>query len=124
MKESGEMYLETVYLLSEKGQKSIHSVDVAKTLCLSRPSVKRGMDKLKERGYIEQDFYGGVKMTACGIAYAQRIHFKHRVITDFLMLTLELSEKTAETDACRIEHIISEETAEKMAQYVKKRQQS
>lgn len=118
MKESGEMYLETVYVLSEKGEKSVHAVDVAKALSLSRPSVKRGVDKLKERGLVEQDFYGGIKMTAEGIAYAERIHFKHRTITSFLTLTLNLPLKTAEADACRIEHIISDETAAEMARYV------
>lgn len=118
MKESGEMYLETVYVLSEKGTKSVHAVDVAKSLSLSRPSVKRGIDKLKEQGYIEQDFYGGIQMTAAGIAYAEKIHFKHITITRFLTLTLSLPAKIAEADACRIEHIISEETAAEMARYV------
>lgn len=119
MKESGEMYLETIYLLSEKGRLAVKSVDVAKKLNISRPSVSRAVNVLKEDGYLLQQNYGDIMITDKGIAAAERVFFKHRLITEFLEKSLGLSPASAEENACRIEHVISDDAAEAMVAYNK-----
>ena len=108
MHESGEMYLETILvLMNRKG--SVRSVDVAEEMNLSRPSVSRGMAKLRESGCILMAPDGMITFTEKGRSIAEKIYERHRVLSRFFM-QIGVSEKEAVSDACKIEHVISDET--------------
>lgn len=110
--ESLEDYLECIMQLSEKGK--VRSIDVAKKLNVSKPSVNKAMNVLKEKGYVLQEAYGDIRLSEKGKEMAQIIFHRHRTIQKFLSEVLHVSNETAEKDACKIEHIISEETFEKI----------
>ena len=108
MRESGEMYLETILIL--KGKKNtVRAIDVAEEMELSRPSVSRGMAKLRESGCITVEEDGNLAFTEKGKAIAEKIYERHQVLSR-LFMRLGVSEETATEDACRIEHVISDET--------------
>ena len=109
MHESGEDYIETIYLLKKRNG-SVRSIDVAQELGFSRPSVSRAVSLLKENGYISMTQDGFLELTKEGEQKAESVYDRHTNLTSFLILTAGVDEKTAETDACRIEHIISQET--------------
>ena len=106
IRESGENYLEAILLLS-KQQKDVHSVDVARRLGVSKPTVTKAMKILMQDGYVVTE---GVhlRLTPKGEEYARNVYEKHTVITQF-WISLGVAPETAEKDACRMEHIISEE---------------
>lgn len=108
MQESGEMYLETILVLSKKGA-PVRSLDVAKQLNVSKPSVSRAMGILKNGNYIMIDEQGYITLTTEGSKIAKKIYERHVVISELLM-ELGVDMKTAEEDACRIEHVISDKT--------------
>ncbi len=110
MKESGEMYLESIFELS-KTKSAVRAVDVADYMGYSRPSVSRAMGLLRKDGLILTDEGGNITLTHEGQRLAERIAERHRVLTDML-LALGISAETAAADACRIEHIISDESFE------------
>ena len=105
--ESAEMYLETIYELSQK-QPSVRSIDVAETMGYSKPSVSRAVGLLKQGGYLVMDKDGFLTLTEDGIGVAKKIYERHNVLAKALML-LGISKKTAAEDACKIEHVISDE---------------
>ncbi len=107
LKESGEMYLESIYRLGKKNN-AVRSIDVAEYMNYSRASVSRGIGLLKKQGYIEMDD-GYITLTAAGRNIAEKIFERHTVITKMLV-TMGIDEETAAEDACRIEHVISEKT--------------
>ena len=115
--ESGEMYLETMYLLSQE-KEHVRAVDIVRKLGYSRPSVSRGVSVLKERGYITVGEHNYLSFTEKGRALVESIYEKHRVLTDYFK-RIGVSEETAEADACRIEHVISDETFQKIKDHVK-----
>lgn len=106
--ESGENYLETIYLLL-KQNKNVRAIDVANELGFSRASVSRALSLLKDKGYINID-NNAITLTKQGQEKAESIYARHVHITNFLIETLGVDRHTAEKDACRIEHIISEKT--------------
>ena len=106
--ESGEMYLETILRLKQMNG-SVRSIDIANALNYSKPSVSRGVKLLKESQLIRVDGKGFIHFTDEGQQKAEKIYQLHTCITDFLV-KIGVSLKQAEQDACRIEHIISEET--------------
>lgn len=108
MQESGEMYLETILVLSKKGA-PVRSLDVANQLGFSKPSVSRAMGILKAGEYIKTDEQGYITLTDEGSKIAKKIYERHVVISELLM-ELGVDMKTAEEDACRIEHVISDKT--------------
>lgn len=118
LKESGEMYLETIYILY-KSKSSVRSIDVAEFMNFSRASVSRGMSLLKKQDFILMDKEGYITLTEKGIKTAEKIYERHTVISKMLM-TMGIDEKTATEDACRIEHIISDKTFEAMKQHAEK----
>ncbi len=118
MHESGEDYIETIYLLKKK-KGSVRSIDVANELNFSRPSVSRAVGILKEDGLITVENDGEIVLTEMGLKKAKSVYEKHTNLTKFLMLTAGVSEDIAETDACRIEHIISPETFKGIKRYIK-----
>ena len=108
--ESAEMYLETIYELSQK-QNTVRSIDVAETMGYSKPSVSRAVGLLKQGGYLLMDKDGFLTLTESGIGVAQKIYERHTVLSNMLMV-LGVSKETAVEDACKIEHVISDETFE------------
>lgn len=119
MKESGENYLETILLLKrEKGY--VRSIDIANALGFSKPSISRAVGILKSSGYIVVEPDGSIEFTPQGLAMAEDVYDRHRTIAHFLMDTLGIGQELAEEDACRIEHIISQETFDGMKAFVKK----
>ncbi|MBR6413819.1 MAG: metal-dependent transcriptional regulator [Oscillospiraceae bacterium] len=118
MQESGEMYLETIYVLSQKSSK-VRSIDVAEYMNYSKPSVSRAVGLLKKDGLLLMDETGGLKLTAEGEEKAKRIYERHTVLSTLLM-NLGVDEKTATEDACRMEHYISEETFNAIKAHMKK----
>lgn len=107
--ESGEDYLETIYLLS-KHNPFVRSVDIANELGYSKASISRAMRILREEGLVTIAEDGQVKLTKAGLKKAMEVYDRHTLITDFFMQILGVNEVTAEKDACKIEHVISEET--------------
>ena len=108
MQESGEMYLETILVLYKKGA-PVRSLDVANQLGFSKPSVSRAMGILKKGEFIKIDGQGYITLTPEGSKIAKKIYERHVVISELLM-ELGVDMKTAEEDACRIEHVISDKT--------------
>lgn len=108
MYESGENYLETILLLSKKNG-AVRSIDIARELEFSKPSVSRAMGLLKDSGHINIAANSEITLTDLGLNVANQIYERHRNITEFLMKTTKVSPDIAEKDACRIEHIMSEE---------------
>jgi Mn-dependent DtxR family transcriptional regulator len=107
IQESGEMYLETIFVLS-KERDIVRSVDVAEHLGYSKPSVSRAMGILKNGEYITMDAHGALALTETGKEIAEKIYERHTFLTKFLM-AIGVSEATAAEDACKIEHVISDE---------------
>ncbi|HIY06604.1 MAG TPA: metal-dependent transcriptional regulator [Candidatus Evtepia faecigallinarum] len=106
LQESGEMYLETILILSKKGG-GVRSVDVSEHMGVSKPSVSRAIGLLKNGGYVTMDKSGHLNLTEEGLRVAEHIYEKHTVLTHFLV-SLGVNEETAAEDACKMEHIISE----------------
>ena len=117
--ESGEMYLETILILLQKNG-SVRSIDIANELNFSKPSVSRAMGILKNEGMITMDEIGQISLTQEGRKKAESIYERHKTITAFLSRTLCLDPSLTEEDACRMEHILSQEVFEKMKEYVEK----
>jgi Mn-dependent DtxR family transcriptional regulator len=116
--ESGEDYIETIYLLKKK-KGFVRSIDVANELGFSRPSVSRAVGILKDNGLILVQSDGELVLTDEGLKTAKKVYEKHTNLTKFLMITAGVSEEIAEIDACRIEHIISPETFKGIKKFVK-----
>lgn len=117
LKPSGEMYLETIYVLSQK-KSPVRSVDIAEHMNYSKPSVSRGVGLLKKSNYIIIDEDGYIKLTAEGLLIAQKIYERHRILSRVLML-LGVDEETAEQDACKMEHVISDKSFEALKKHLK-----
>ena len=110
LKESGEMYLETIYVLNQKSD-SVRSIDVCEYMGYSKPSVSRAVNLLKNNGFINISKEGYLTLTKSGKETAQKMFERHTVISEFLM-SLGVDEETATEDACRIEHVISDKSFE------------
>lgn len=108
MQESGEMYLETIYVLSQQSS-TVRSIDVAEHLGYSKPSVSRAVGLLKKDGFLLIDEMGHLKLTESGEHRAKTIYERHTVLTRMFM-ELGVDEETAAADACRIEHYISDKS--------------
>lgn len=106
--ESAEMYLETIYLLT-RNSAGVRSIDVAEHMGYSKPSVSRAVGLLKQGGYVVTDEDGFLSLTELGLSAAAMIFERHTVLTR-LLTTIGVDEDTAAEDACRIEHVISNET--------------
>lgn len=119
MHESGEMYLETILLL-KKQNGNVRSIDIARELDFSKPSVSRGVGILKTDGYITVDSKGYIELTDKGMDKANSIYEKHQYLTEFLEVTAKVSKEVAEDDACKIEHIISDEVFEGIKKFLNK----
>ena len=104
LKESGEMYLETIYILSKKSD-SVRSLDVAESMGFSKPSVSRAVGLLKNGQYLNVDKDGYLTLTDAGREVAEKIYERHTLLSAFLV-KLGVDEQTASEDACKLEHHI------------------
>ncbi|MDO4481260.1 MAG: metal-dependent transcriptional regulator [Bacillota bacterium] len=118
LQESGEMYIETIYILSKK-QSEVRSIDVGEYMGFSKPSVSRAIGILKKGGYVDMDGRGFLSLTAKGLEVAEKIYERHILLTQFLV-NLGVEEETAVRDACRMEHIISDESFAAIKKYTEK----
>ena len=116
LQESGEMYLETIYVLG-KANTHVRSVDISEHMGYSKPSVSRAVHLLEENGYIEIDGDGFITLTADGKAVAEKIFERHTVISGMLM-RLGVDPETAADDACKIEHAISDTSFEAIKRHM------
>ena len=115
VRESGEMYLEAILVLARKSG-YVRSIDVSEYLGYSKPSVSRAMSILREGGYILMEKDGAITLTDSGKKLAGTIYERHTVLSE-LLIRLGVDEKTATDDACRIEHVISDESFQAIKQY-------
>ena len=106
--ESAEMYLETIYRLSME-QNSVRSIDVAESMGYSKPSVSRAVGLLKQGGYLLMDKDGSLTLTESGVEIAQKVYERHTILTNVL-IRLGVAPDVAAEDACKMEHVISEDT--------------
>ena len=118
IQESGEMYLESIYVLSQKNP-HVRSVDVGEYLGYSKPSVSRAVGLLKSGGYLMMDKDGFLTLTESGLQIAQKIYARHTLISQ-LLVRLGVSAETAAADACRIEHAISDESFQAIKTFAEK----
>ena len=116
--ESGEMYLETIYILSQRSS-AVRSIDVSAYMGFSKPSVSRAVGLLKKEGFLTTDPSGYITLTESGEALAKRIYERHTVLTG-LFVNLGVDEKTAAEDACRIEHYLSDATFDAIKAHMQK----
>lgn len=114
--ESGEMYLETILILSKR-HNTVRSIDVAEEMGFSKASVSRAMTKLRNDKYIIIDAKGYIAFTESGRKIAEKIYERHTLLTEFIM-KLGVDEETASADACKIEHDISDKTFEAIKNHV------
>lgn len=117
MQESGEMYLETIYVLS-KDNPHVRAIDVGNHMGFSKPSVSRALSLLKDEDLVTVDESGCLKLTRKGSAKAKKIYERHVVLTD-LLIGIGVDEETASEDACRVEHYISDKTFNAIKAHVK-----
>ena len=115
LQESGGMYLETIYRLS-KEHKYVRSIDVAEEMGYSKPSVSRAMSLLRQGGYLLVDEHGHLALTEVGQEVAEKIFERHTVLTR-LLISLGVEADVAAEDACRVEHVISDQSFEAIKRY-------
>ena len=118
IQESAENYLEAIHVLMQKNGQ-VRSIDVAHYTGFSKPSISRAVGLLRDNGYVSIDQNGLLSLTEAGLKIAETIYERHTVLTD-LLTKLGVSPETAAEDACRIEHVISAETFEKLKEHVRK----
>lgn len=116
LQESGEMYLESIYILSKKSN-TVRSIDVVEYMGFSKPSVSRAVGILKKGGFVNTDKDGYLYLTEDGLTVAKKIYERHTVITDFL-IKLGVDNETAAMDACKMEHDISDVSLEAIKKFV------
>ncbi len=118
MTQSLEDYLESISFLFEEKEGTVRITDIADRLHVSKPSVVTAMRALEQQGFIVHEHYGTIALTRTGAKRAALIRERHAVLTRFLREFLGVSQVVAEEDACRIEHVLSEETLECLKTYM------
>ncbi len=116
IQESGEMYLETIYMLS-KQMNIVRSIDVVEHMGYSKPSVSRAVSLLKQGGYVIMEDNGNLLLTDAGREIGEKIYTRHRVLTQ-LLVRLGVDEKIAAEDACKMEHAISDATFDALLRHM------
>lgn len=120
LKESGEMYLETIYVLS-KTSSTVRSLDIAEYMGYSKPSISRAVGLLRKAEYISVDPSGYITLTDAGKELAEKIYDRHTTLTKMLML-LGVDEETAAKDACKMEHTISDKSFAAIKQHISEKE--
>ena len=119
MTSSLEDYLEAVFVLS-KQKSNVRITDIAEHLQVSKPSVNRAINTLTQNGFLEHITYGDIVITPAGESYAANVLRRHKLIKEFLVNTLGVDEKNAENDACKMEHVMSSVTIDKLYEYLER----
>lgn len=115
IQESAENYLETILILKQKNP-AVRSIDIVNELGFTKPSVSVAMKNLRQNGYVVMDGDGYITLTEKGLSIAESMYERHRILTECLT-SLGVSPETASEDACRIEHVLSTESFEKIKEY-------
>ena len=118
LQESGEMYLETIYVL-QKTKAHVRAVDIAEHMGFSKPSISRAMGLLKSGGYIHSEEDGAIALTEAGLAIAEKIYERHTLLTQ-LLVGLGVPHSIAADDACKMEHAISDASFEAIKVHVQR----
>ena len=118
LQESGEMYLESIFVLSKEG-KTVRAIDICEYMGYSKPSVSRALGLLKDGGYVVSDKNGFLTLTDMGREVAEKMYARHTLITEFLV-RLGVSQDVATEDACKIEHVLSDESFEAIKRHAQK----
>ena len=118
LQESGEMYLESILILS-RTRNFVRSIDISEHMGYSKPSVSRAVGLLKAGNYITVDADGHIQLTPSGLAVAEEILSRHKVITEML-IRLGVDREVASADACKMEHVISDETFQAIKNHMSK----
>lgn len=116
LREAGENYLEAILKLEDKDL-NVRSIDVARELEVSRPSVNKALGVLKKAGMVEQQPYGSIRLTDLGRKKAQEVTNRHRTLKAFLINVLGVDPETADDDACKMEHVVSAQTMRKLTKH-------
>ena len=119
LQESGEMYLETILILTEQSP-HVRSIDVCEHMGFSKPSVSRAIGLLKKGGYVSVDKDGYLSLTELGSEVANKMYQRHQILTEFLV-SLGVSEECATSDACKIEHHISDESFDAIIRWMEEK---
>lgn len=119
MTASLEDYLEAVFVLSGSNSQ-VRLTDIAAMLGVSKPSANRAVNTLTQNGFLKHEAYGAITLTPEGETYAASVLHRHKLLKHFLNGTLGVNEKTAEEDACKMEHVMSSETIEKLYDYLER----
>ena len=119
LKESGEMYLESILVLT-RSKSCVRSIDVSEYMGFSKPSVSRAIGLLRGGGYITVDADGYISLTDAGLEVAEKMYSRHKLLTDFLV-SLGVDENIAAEDACKIEHHLSDESFDALKKYLSKK---
>ncbi|WRS28750.1 metal-dependent transcriptional regulator [Oscillospiraceae bacterium MB08-C2-2] len=117
LREASENYLETILRLEDENR-SVRSIDVATAMEVSRPSVNKAIGVLKKAEMVEQQPYGRIILTEKGRCKAMEVTHRHKLLKGFLINILKVEEPTADNEACRMEHVISDDTLNKLAKFV------
>ncbi len=117
LQESGEMYLETILILSQKSE-HVRAIDIGEYMGYSKPSVSRAVGLLKNGGFILVGENGHIQLTEIGYSRAQKIFERHKTLKT-LLIQIGVSEETATSDACKLEHVLSDETFEAIKKHIK-----
>lgn len=115
---SHEDYLEAIIILGGTTENSVRSVDIAKQLNVSKASVNKAIGLLKEKGFVDQPYYGDVTLTEQGYSYGDKVYKRHRYLTMFMSKELGIPQDVAEKEACLMEHAISDSSFEKWVSYI------
>ncbi|SFC41889.1 metal-dependent transcriptional regulator [Ruminococcus albus] len=119
IQESAENYLESILMISER-KGDVRSIDIVNELEFSKPSVSIAMKNLRENGYISVDKDGYITLTDKGMEIAEKMYERHKLFSK-LFVSLGVSEATASKDACRVEHILSDETYAAIKKFIKEK---
>ena len=111
--EANEDYIEAIVMINGGTDAPVRSVDLARHMGVSKPSINKAVSLLKEAGLVEQEPYGDIYLTEAGLAYGLNVYRRHTTLISFLHDVLGVDAETAEDEACRIEHTISEDTFER-----------
>ena len=117
LQESGEMYLETILILSQK-KEHVRAIDICEEMNYSKPSVSRALKILRENSYLTIDKNGYITLSKTGLEVAEKIYERHRILSETLM-RLGVEEEVAIEDACRMEHVISDTSFEAIKKYIR-----
>lgn len=123
LRESGENYLEVILEIEREGG-AVRSVEIARRVGVSRASVSKALVVLREKGYVEHAYYSEVVLTEAGHRRAAEVRARHELLCRFLRDGLGVPEETAAHDACRIEHVVSEELLRHIDEWMKKGEKS